>query len=115
LLRLVPNELKKHKQIRRPDKLYLYHPNLFSALCLTHEVGTIRETFFASQLGSNHQIAYSNEGDFLIDETFTFEVGGRSKDFSQVLNKADNAYVAADDIEVGSGNKIPLWLFGFVY
>jgi hypothetical protein len=42
-------------------------------------------------------------------------VGGRSKDFSQVLNKADNAYVAADDIEVGSGNKIPLWLFGFVY
>ncbi len=115
LLRLVPNELKKHKQIRRPDKLYLYHPNLFSALCLTHEVGTIREAFFASQLGPNHQIAYSNEGDFLVDETLTFEVGGASKDFSQALNKADNAYVAADNIEVGSGSKIPLWLFGFTY
>lgn len=115
LLRLVPNELKKHKHIRRPDKLYLYHPNLFSALCLTHEVGTLRETFFASQLGVNHQIAYSNAGDFWVDESLIFEIGGASKDFSQILGKPDHAYIAADNIAIGSGNKIPLWLFGMIY
>ena len=27
----------------------------------------------------------------------------------------ENSFVAADEIEVGFGNKIPLWLFGFLY
>lgn len=25
------------------------------------------------------------------------------------------SYVAADDLECGTGNRIPLWLFGFMY
>jgi hypothetical protein len=27
----------------------------------------------------------------------------------------DHAYIAADDIEYGLENKIPLWMFGFLY
>ena len=41
-------------------------------------------------------------------------VGGKNKDFSQIKD-ADNSFVVADGIEVGFKNKIPLWLFGFLY
>jgi len=27
----------------------------------------------------------------------------------------ENSFIAADGIEAGFGNKIPLWLFGFLY
>jgi len=30
-------------------------------------------------------------------------------------NAIENSFIASDDIEVGFGNKIPLWLFGFLY
>ena len=41
-------------------------------------------------------------------------MAGKNKSFKQVAN-ISNSYVVADDIEVGFGNKIPLWLFGFLY
>ena len=44
----------------------------------------------------------------------TIEVGGKIKDTSQVKH-LDNYLIAADDIETGSGNKVPIWLFGFLY
>ena len=54
------------------------------------------------------------KGDFVIDGKYTFEVGGASKDGKQIAG-AINAYIAADNIEYALGNKIPLWLFGFLY
>lgn len=36
------------------------------------------------------------------------------KGFSQIADLPDS-YVVADNIETGYGNKIPLWLFGFIY
>jgi len=48
-----------------------------------------------------------------VDEKYTVEIGGHNKSFKQIKN-GENAYVVADDIEVGFGNKIPLWLFGFL-
>ncbi|MGC9385962.1 MAG: ATP-binding protein [Hydrogenovibrio sp.] len=114
LVRQVPHELKKYKTIRKADTLYLYHPNLFSALCLAPEIGTLREAFFASQLGRNHRVEFCDQGDFLIDETFVFEIGGRGKDFSQLKNQTRPSYLALDGMEVGSEPKIPLWLFGFL-
>ena len=59
-------------------------------------------------------MTYPAQGDFLVDGRHTFEVGGSGKGFSQIKDMPDS-YVAADDIEVGIGNKIPLWLFGFLY
>ena len=44
---------------------------------------------------------------------YTFEVGGRGKKQQQIKDVQDG-YVAADDIEIGHGRKIPLWLFGFL-
>ncbi len=56
----------------------------------------------------------TEEGDFLLDRTYLFEVGDKGKGFSQIADKP-NSYVIADNIETGIGNKIPMWLFGFLY
>ena len=54
------------------------------------------------------------QGDFLVDGKYTFEVGGSSKNFSQIAGLPDS-YLAVDDIEVGSMNRLPLWMFGMLY
>jgi len=59
-------------------------------------------------------LSYPTKGDFLVNEKFTFEIGGKNKSFKQIKD-ISNSFVVADDIEIGSGNKIPLWLFGFLY
>ena len=56
----------------------------------------------------------STQGDFLVNNKYIFEMGGKNKSFSQIKD-VPNSFVVADDIEMGFGNKIPLWLFGFLY
>ena len=61
-----------------------------------------------------YSIYYVNKGDFLVDEIYTFEIGGAKKSFNQIKD-IENSFIAFDDVEIGHGNKIPLWLFGFLY
>jgi len=110
----VQHEAKRFRAVRKPDKLYLANTNLLNALCLEKEKGTERETFFASMINYQHRLNYVDRGDFLVDEKLIFEIGGKNKTFRQIKNM-ENSYLAIDGIEVGSGRKIPLWLFGFVY
>ena len=77
-------------------------------------MGTIREIFFESQIVVDHQIRIPEDGDFIVDENLTFEIGGKNKSARQIGNLA-NAYLALDDIENGVNHQIPLWLFGFLY
>ena len=56
----------------------------------------------------------SLKGDFTVDQKYVFEVGGAQKGFSQIAD-IKNSYLAIDDIQIGRGHKIPLWLFGFLY
>jgi len=100
--------------ISKPEKLYLNNTNLFSIFCETPKEGTIRETYFASMTSYGYTLNYPKNGDFILDNKFTFEVGGASKNNKQIRD-IDNSYVVADNIEIGSFNKIPLWLFGFLY
>ncbi len=114
LLRHVVYEGKRFKSLQKPDKLYLANTTLFSSLCMEPKIGTIRESFFASQVSVNSSIYYVDKGDFLVNEKYTIEIGGKNKDFSQIKG-IENSFVIADDIEIGFGNKIPLWLMGFLY
>ncbi|MBR2486337.1 MAG: AAA family ATPase [Paludibacteraceae bacterium] len=115
LLNLLYSDTLNLKRMQKPDKIYLENCNLLHALSLTNvEVGTERETFFVNQLSYAHSVEYAKQGDFVIDRKYTIEVGGASKDGKQIAN-AENAFIAADDIEYALGNKIPLWLFGFLY
>ena len=111
--------LRSHTQgisyLQKPDKIYLQNPNLMYVFSDNRPaVGSLRETFFLNQVGVRHKVTTSRFADFMVDETWTFEVGGPSKTGEQIRG-VPNAYIAADGMEEGSGHKIPLWLFGFLY
>ncbi|MBQ3788493.1 MAG: ATP-binding protein [Bacteroidales bacterium] len=102
-------------RLQKPDKLYLDNTNLAYALIgLQPNAGTLRETFFANQLRYQHQVSMAEQGDFLVDHRYTFEVGGQNKGNKQIAN-IENAFIVADNIEYGNGNHIPLWIFGMLY
>ncbi len=101
--------------LQKPEKLYLENTSYMYAIINTEpNIGNLRETFFLNQLLENHMLTYPDKGDFLIDNKFLFEIGGKNKTQKQIAG-IENAYIAADDMEFGYENKIPLWLFGFLY
>ncbi len=102
------------RTVNKPDKLLLNNPNIFQVLCAQPNAGSLRESFFVSQLSHSHQIHYHDKADFIVDDTFVFEIGGPGKTRKQIKN-LDAAYIAQDNIEVGSLKEIPLWAFGFMY
>ena len=113
LISMLKTPVKALKHLSAPDKLYLDNTNIMYALSGDVQIGTIRETFFMNQLSVTHEVSLPSKGDFKIDGKYLFEVGGRKKSFEQIKDE-ENSYLAIDSIETGNGNKIPLWLFGFV-
>lgn len=113
VLCLLTRQRKSYKQLAAPEKIYLANTNLIAALSANGDTGNRRETFFLSQLRNVAEIAMPSAGDFTIDGR-TFEVGGPSKDFTQIKDM-DGSYLIIDGIETGHGARIPLWMFGLLY
>ncbi|MEI7594634.1 MAG: AAA family ATPase [Bacteroidota bacterium] len=106
---------KGFRRFEKPEKIYLNDCNqLFAISSAEPNIGTIRETFFLQHLNAISKLNYTESGDFLVDEKFIFEIGGKNKSFAQIKDLS-NSFIAADSIEYGLKNKIPLWMFGFVY
>lgn len=102
-------------RMQKPEKIYLHHPNLNYAInSNVVNTGSVREGFFANQLSSICEISIPPKGDFVVDNRYLFEIGGSTKNFSQIEDQPDS-YLALDQIEQGLKNKIPLWIFGFLY
>ncbi|MDP2337789.1 MAG: AAA family ATPase [Bacteroidota bacterium] len=102
-------------KMNKPEKVYLNNTNLIYTLTdLSINTGTSRETFFFNQLRVGHSVNWSESGDFMIDGKYVFEIGGKNKTRKQIAG-IENSFVAADNIEYAYQNKIPLWLFGFLY
>ncbi|MCX6989473.1 MAG: AAA family ATPase [Chlamydiae bacterium] len=114
LIKSITKASKKFSRIESPDKVFLNNSNQLFAISLKPEIGTVRETFFLSMLSQNHTVTLPLDGDFLVNDEYLFEVGGRNKTFKQI-KESKKGYLACDDIELGMGTKIPLWLFGFLY
>jgi predicted AAA+ superfamily ATPase len=114
ITKIVSAKTKGDAIFSKPEKLYLNNTNLSYNYCQNSDIGTIREQFFVNQLSLKHNIKYSKIGDFLVDEKYIFEIGGAKKSFNQIKDTPDS-FIVADNIEVGSSGKIPLWLFGFLY
>lgn len=113
------NELYKDNSgigvLTKPEKLYLNNSNLMYALAIENtNIGNVRESFFINQFKGLHEINLAKTADFLIDKTYTFEIGGKNKTKKQIAN-IENAFIAKDNIEIGFGSIIPVWLFGFMY
>jgi uncharacterized protein len=101
--------------LTKPDKIYLQNTNIMYAIAPEMaNTGNLRETFFYNQLNIKHNLTLPKQGDFVVDKKYTFEIGGKNKTMEQITGITDG-YIAADDIEYGFKNKIPLWLFGFLY
>jgi len=114
MLLLIDAPIKGIKKIAVPAKIYLNNTNLLHAYCQNAQIGTIRETFFANQVSQKSLLHITKAGDFTIDGKYSVEIGGKNKSFEQIKD-LPHSFVVADEIKKGKGNKIPLWLFGFVY
>ncbi len=115
VITLLRRETKGISYLQKPEKIYLQNPNLAFALSDSEpNIGNLRETFFLNQLSVNHKVTSAKFGDFMVDGKFVFEIGGAGKTAVQIQG-VPNAFIAADEIKIGQGHKIPLWLFGFLY
>lgn len=114
ILGLLTATAKNYKQLIKPDKILLGNTNLMNVLCSRVDKGNERETFFYSQLIVKNQASYPKQGDFLIDDKYLFEVGGKGKTFEQIAD-VPSSFLAVDGIEIGHGSRIPLWMFGMLY
>jgi uncharacterized protein len=115
VLSLLRSHTRGVSYLQKPEKIYLQNPNLITLFSDNRPAtGSLRETFFLNQVRVRHKVTTSRFGDFMVDDTWTFEAGGPSKTGEQIRG-VPNAFIAADGIKCGSGNRIPLWLFGFLY
>lgn len=115
IISLITRDTHGINYLNKPDKLFLNNTNLAWALASDKpDTGSLRETFFYNQVSYNHKLTYPEKGDFLVDGKHIFEIGGKNKKKTQISGLS-NAYIAADDLEYGYQNRIPVWLFGFLY
>ena len=114
LLGLLAEDADALKHLGSPSKIFCDNTNLMHVLSAVPDVGTMRETFFNNQVGLRNALSCPRRGDFLVNGHDLFEVGGAGKGFDQVAGEP-NSHLAVDDTEVGRGERIPLWLFGFLY
>lgn len=114
IVRCLYSGWKSPKSVAKPGKVLFNNTDILAALSSLNEIGTVRETFVASMLAPKHKLTEPPTGDFLVDEKYLFEVGGKSKSFKQIAD-IPNSFVVADDEETGFGNRIPMWILGFLY
>lgn len=114
ILRLLYYKTERNpKSMAKPQKVLLDNPSLLYALGYADK-GKVRESFLASMMAVGHEEAYPRQGDLMVDGRYLFEVGGANKGFDQIRDIPDS-FIAADDIQTGYGNRIPLWMFGLLY
>ncbi|MDH6313796.1 putative AAA+ superfamily ATPase [Parabacteroides sp. PFB2-10] len=97
---------------KKPSKVYMYSSNLIYPI-RPEEVNmqAVRETFFFNQLMKDSILNEApRNAHFLVNETYHFRIEENVK----IKNNPD-FYYAVDKTEIGEGNMIPLWLFGFLY
>ena len=113
LIKLLNAEHIKLSYLQKPEKIYFENTNFVHLFADGKaNIGSIRETFFFNQLSQIHRVSASKFGDFMVDEKYTFEVGGPNKNFQQIKG-IPNSYLAID-VKNSVSNKIPLWLFGML-
>lgn len=123
IINSIRTKAKGYKILSKPEKLFMQNTNITYALTSSIDIGSARESFFVNQIKNyyasknlflDEAIYTATKGDFLVDNRYIFEIGGKDKSFKQIKD-VENSFIASDDIEIGFGNKIPLWLFGFLY
>ena len=114
LIKLMSMNARNYKQLTGIKKILGGDTNILGALSTEVDTGTKRETFFVNQLSVIGDVTLARQGDFYLDGKYLFEVGGSNKKFTQIAD-ISSSWLAVDGIEIGSGARIPLWMFGLFY
>lgn len=114
VLRSLHSGWRSPKSVAKPEKVLFDNTDIMAAFSNLNEIGTVRETFVASMLALDYKLSEPKVGDLLVDEKYLFEIGGKNKQYKQIADIPDS-YVIVDDVESSIGNKIPMWMFGFLY
>lgn len=114
LISQLRNETSGIRGLGKVEKVYLDNTNIiYNLVGDKSNIGNIRETFFFNQMRQKHEVISSEKADFVIGN-YTFEIGGKNKQQTQI-NQDGKSFVVKDDIEFGYLNVIPLWAFGLNY
>ena len=97
---------------KKPAKIYMYNSNLMYPIRpMAVNAGAVRESFFYNQLIKDNLVnSGARNFHFLVNNRYKFRI-----EENQRIKNNNDLYYAVDKMEIGSGNLIPLWLFGFLY
>ena len=98
---------------KKPSKLMMHNTNLmYSIYPVKVEEQDVLDTFFMNTLYKDHKLYKGDKGtSFMVDNGLHFRICAEGCKFKN----NPNGYYALHKLELGHGNMIPLWLFGFLY
>ena len=98
---------------KKPSKLMMHNTNLmYSIYPVKVEEQDVLDTFFMNTLYKDHKLYKGDKGtSFMVDNGLQFRICAEGCKFKN----NPNVYYALHKLELGHGNMIPLWLFGFLY
>ena len=98
---------------KKPSKLMMHNTNLmYSIYPVKVEEQDVLDTFFMNTLYKDHKLYKGDKGtSFMVDNGLHFRICAEGCKFKN----NPNVYYALHKLELGHGNMIPLWLFGFLY
>lgn len=116
LIRNLRSSTKGTSLLNKPEKIYLSNTSLINSFSEKGKnQGNLRETFALDQLqNAGYTVTSPKFGDFLINEELLIEIGGAGKSAAQIA-EYNNHLIFSDDLEIGWGKKVPLFLLGFLY
>ena len=98
---------------KKPSKLMMHNTNLmYSIYPVKVDEQDVLDTFFMNTMYKDHKLYKGDKGtSFMVDGNLHFRICAEGCKFKN----NPNVYYALHKLELGHGNQIPLWLFGFLY
>ncbi len=100
---------------KKPSKVMLHNPNLLYAIYpIQANRQEVMETFFVNNVWKDHKVNQKGkEPYYTVDNKIQFRICDAHTD--QKMRYQNDCIYVRYNTEVGRDNKIPLWLFGFLY
>ena len=100
---------------KKPAKVIMHNPNLmYSFYPIKADTQNVMEAFFINTLWKDHIVNQNGrDATYTVDGTWKFRVTDANS-MNRIRHNSDLLY-ARYGCEEGSGNTIPIWLFGFLY
>ena len=98
---------------KKPARVLLHNSNLmYSFYPRTFDTHDVLECFFCNALWKDHKLnKVGTLCSFLVDGQYDFKIA----EYSAKLKSKSKTLFAVNQCDIGEGNQIPLWLFGFLY